>query len=144
MPILVYAFLTTVSLFLFFIAGYTAHHQMWISHASLFAALLLLLYVHHWFFHRILSEAMMDMILTTKRFIFIETNLFFRDDIHEVALERLRAVEAHKRGLLQNLLHYGSIWFDTGGSPISSSKLIPLVPHPHHRVHEITSMLQMK
>jgi hypothetical protein len=143
-PSLVYVLLLSVSVLLFILAEVTVHHLMWLSHVSLFLALFLFLLVHHWFFHRLLSEAMVDIIITSRRLMFLESNIFFRDDMHEVALNNIQGVEAHKHGLLQNFLHYGSLWFDTGGTSLEGGKLIPLVPHPHHRAQQITNLLRLK
>lgn len=143
-PVVMYLLLGGVSIVLYYFAGLSAHHSVWTSHATLILASLLLLLTHHWFFHRILSEGMMDAILTNKRLIFLEDNIWFSDDMHEVKLENIRAVEAHKRGVIQNLFRYGSLWFDTGGSAIESGRIIPLVPHPHDKVKKIMHMLKMK
>lgn len=98
----------------------------------------------HWYFHRLLSEAMIDVIITSKRLLFLQSNLWLNDDMHEVALERIRAVEAHKHGIVQNLLRYGELWFDTGGSDIESGRLIQLVPHPHTKAKRIMQLLNMR
>lgn len=116
---------------------------MWISHGTFLLALVLLTLVHHWFFHRVLSDGMDDVIITNKRIIFLDSSLWLRDDMHEIALGQIRAVEARKRNILQNTLRYGSLWFDTGGSSMGGGKVIPLVPHPHRKAKEILELLKM-
>lgn len=142
-PAFLYAFLLSVSLLLFYLAGVMAHHSERWSHLSFFAALFLMLLVHHWFFHKIMSEAMVDIILTNKRFIFMRDSLLLHEDMHELSLDRIRAVEAREHGIIQNILRYGSIWFDTGGSDIGT-RIITLIPHPHRKAKAIMQLLQMK
>ena len=143
MPVFVLFVLLMTSILLFYFAGLSTHHLMWLSHITLLLALVLLVTVHHWFFHRILSDGMDDVIITDKRIIFLDSSLWLRDDMQEIALGQIRAVEARKRGILQNVFHYGSLWFDTGGSAIGGGKVIPLVPHPHRKAKEILALLEM-
>ncbi|PIR48479.1 hypothetical protein COU80_04475 [Candidatus Peregrinibacteria bacterium CG10_big_fil_rev_8_21_14_0_10_55_24] len=141
-PTFVYVLLMLIIVLLFvfsqFLTGY--------SHASgavaYFFTFALLVGIHHWYFHRILSEYMMDIVVTTKRFMFLRCNLFLSDDTHEISLDRILAVEAKKRGIIQNILGYGTLWFDTGGTSTDKGPIIPLVPHPHRRVREIMSLLR--
>lgn len=143
MPVFVSVVLLLTSAFLIYVSGLSAHHIMWLSHITLLLALVLLLMAHHWFFHRVLSDGMDDVIITDRRIIFLDSSLWFRDDMQEIALAQIRAVEARKRGILQNIFHYGSLWFDTGGSAIGGGKVIPLVPHPHRKAKEILALLKM-
>jgi len=143
MPVFVLFILLITSALLFYFAGLSAYHFMWLSHPMFLIALFLLVTVFHWIFHRVLSDGMDDVIITDKRIIFLDSSLWLRDDMHEIALERIRAVEARKRGILQNIFHYGSLWFDTGGSSMSGGKVIPLVPHPHRKAKEILELLKM-
>ena len=87
---------------------------------------------------------MVDVIITNKRLILLQGTLWVSDDMHEVHLSRIRAVEAHKHGLLQNILGYGSLWFDTGGSDIESGRMIRLVPHPHRKAREIMKLFKFR
>lgn len=143
MPVFVLVVLLMTSTLLFYFSGLSAHHIMWLSHTTFLFAIVLLLMAHHWFFHRVLSDGMDDVIITDKRVIFLDSSLWFRDDMQEIALERIRAVEARKHGILQNIFHYGSLWFDTGGSAVGGGKVIPLVPHPHGKAREILALLKM-
>jgi hypothetical protein len=100
--------------------------------------------IHHWYFHKILSEGMIDVIITNKRLIFLEDILWFKDDMGEVDLIRIKGVEAHKEGFLQNVFQYGTLWFDTGGSDMKSGRTVKLVPHPHRKAKMIEEILQLK
>ena len=142
-PTLILVLLAGTSILLFYLAGLSAHHSEALSHSSFISALLLLLIVHHWFFHKIMSEAMVDILITNMRFIYMKDCLLFCEDMHELSLERVRAVEAREHGVLQNIFRYGSLWFDTGGSDIGT-RLIPLIPHPHRKAKEIMQLLEMK
>lgn len=143
MPVFVLVVLLITSVFLFYFSGLSAHHIMWLSHTTLLFALIFLVLVHHWFFHRILSDGMDDVIITDKRIIFLDSSLWLCDDMQEITLGQIRAVEARKHGILQNIFHYGSLWFDTGGSAVGGGKVIPLVPHPHRKAKEILALLEM-
>ncbi len=105
---------------------------------------LLLTVVHHWSFNRILSEGMVDLMVTNKRIIYLESHLWFQDQMHEIALGQLQGVQAHKHGILQNLLRYGDLWFDTGGSEITKNRTICRIPHPHRVARTIMQLLEMK
>ena len=142
-PTCLYILLIATSILLFIAAGVMAHHTERWSHICFFAGLFLLLLVHHWFFHKLMSESMVDIMLTNKRFIYMENRLLFREDIHEISLDRIRAVEAREHGILQNILRYGSLWFDTGGSDITT-RMIRVVPHPHQKAKQIMQLLEMK
>lgn len=143
-PGILYVLLTGTSVLLFSLAGASAHSAEGLSHVTFFAALILMLVVHHWFFHSVMSEGMVDIIITNKRIISMRDCLFFCEDMHEVHIERIRAVEAQEHGLLQNILRYGNLWFDTGGSGMDKTATIERVPHPHTRAKTIMSMLAMK
>ena len=128
---------------LFVMGGSSVSHSSFAQQLSFLTGLLILTFILHWFFRRLLSESMEEVIVTNKRFIFLETHLWSSDTTHEVTLERILAVEARKRGFFQNLLRYGSLWFDTGGTDTASS-LIPLIPHPHAKAREILALLSSK
>lgn len=129
-PVFVYIVLIGVSFLLFYLSGLSAYHTMWLSHVALIAGLSLLLLTHHWFFLRLLSEALDCTVITNQRSIHFETHLLFHDDMRENSFDKMRTVEAYHEGLLQNILHYGTLRFQ-GGIDIS------LVPHPHRVAKEI-------
>jgi len=141
----IYILLMIVSFILFFIAKATVSDIPEVGNTAFLSGTILMIVVHHWYFHQLLSEAMVDIIVTTHRVIYLKNNLWFRDDMREFTLERLIAVEAQKHGLWQNLFRYGNVRFDTGGSDSSDrSNIIRLVPHPHRITKEITAKLQMR
>ena len=144
-PVFLFGCLCTGSLALLLMAGFTAHHAMWISHVAFFAGLAILLVSYHWFFYRLLSEYMVDIIITNKRVISMRTSLLFMDDMHVVPTANIFAVEARVHGIIQNVMRYGSIWIDTGGSKTEeTADVIPLIPHPHSVSKDITGLLRMK
>ena len=144
LPSSIYLLMMAVSFALFIIAGSTAYEREGLSIVCFCIGSLLMITVHHWYFHRLLSEAMIDIIVTTKRVIYLKNNLLFNDDMREFSMERLIAVEAQKHGLWQNLFRYGSLRFDTGGSASTDrSNIIHLVPHPHRITKEITRKLEV-
>ena len=124
-PATVTFFLVCISVLLFLLAGYTAHHYVWLTNISFIAALLLFLLTFHWFFLVILSEAMDRIIVTNKRLLRIQYRMIFHEDILEISFDKMKTVEAKKRGLFQNLLHYGTLIFEVNKASIH------LVPHPN-------------
>ena len=141
LPILLLIILGTTSGLALALAPTLTGDSIQLAHIVFFGGLLLLVFVHHWFFHRILSEGMVDIIITNKRLMYLDDRLWFHDDLHELALSRIRALEAHKHGILQNLFQYGELWFDTGGSSLESGRIIPLIPHPHQKVKMLYDLL---
>lgn len=129
-PIFVYTTLMGVSLLLFLFAGLSVHHNMWLSHVTFIAAFLLMLLTHHWFFRRLLGEAIDCIVITSQRSIHFETQLLFHDEMRENSFDKMRTVEASKEGLLQNIFHYGTIRLQGGVD-------IHLVPHPHRIAKDI-------
>jgi hypothetical protein len=101
-----------------------------------------LLLAHHWFFRLALGRSLDSLLLTDRRIIIAETNLWVTDDTAELSLHHINAVDATKRGILQHVFDYGTLWFDTGGSATYEGKLVTLVPHPHHRASLITKQIK--
>ncbi len=124
-PGIVALLLLCISLLLFYFAGLSAHHSMWISHSTFFTGMLLFLFTFHWFFMVLLSEAVDCIIVTNRRLIRLRFRLIFHEDILEVSFEKMKTVDAVKHGILQNILRYGSLVFE------SKLATIPLVPHPN-------------
>ena len=143
-PTMIWFILFPTSVVLFVIAGLYANHNDIVANILFIGALLMMLLVHHWYFHKLLSEAMVDVVVTNKRLIYCVSSLLRYDDIHEYTVENLIAVQAQKHGLIQNLLRYGSLWLDTGGSASTDdAAVIPLVPHPHSVARELTTLHRM-
>lgn len=136
-PVFLYSVLLAVSMFLFVFAGMTAHHSMWLSHASFVGALLLFLIAHHWFFTRLLGESMTHIVITNHRVVRIHESLFLREEMSEYAFDKMKTVEANKKGILQNILRYGSLTFETGPD-------VCLVPHPNSVAKDIEQAMGLK
>lgn len=131
-PLSMYIILTGACFLLFMLAGELAEGTPIALHGVLFTAMIMLYLVNHWFFHKLLSEAMEDIIITNQRVIWLKESLFIQDDMRQIPLNRIRGVEAHKRGIRQTVLHYGTIWFDTGGTGSQDiNATIEFVPHPN-------------
>lgn len=124
-PVLLFVLLLGVSLLLFYFAGLSAHHTMWLSHGTLLIAMFVFLMTHHWFFMVLLSEAMDRIIVTNRRLFRMKYRLLFTEDILEISFEKMKTVDATKTGILQNLLRYGTLSFETKLASIS------LIPHPN-------------
>jgi hypothetical protein len=121
LPLFFYLLITGASLLLFYLADTSAYRIMWLSHFTFLVGLLLILISHHWFFHRVMSEGMMDILITSRRIIYFRDSLFFREDMHELLLNRIRAVEAQESG-----------------------RLLARVPHPHRKAKLILQLLKLK
>jgi hypothetical protein len=113
-----------------------------IAFFAIFVGIVLVLLAHHRFFHLLLSEAMQDIVITTKRILYFDDCLFFCDDEHEIPLWKVAAVEVKQHGLFQNVLDYGVLWFDTGGGAVDIKRSIPYVPHPDRVAETITGLLK--
>lgn len=135
-PVLVSVFLFAISFLLFILAGITAHHSMWLSHGTYVIALLLFLATMHWFFMMILSENLECIVITNRRLMRFRYKMIFDEDILEVSFEKMKTVDVSKHGLIQNLFHYGTLYFET---KLAS---IPLVPHPNHVAKIIQDAMQ--
>lgn len=133
----VYSVLLLVSGALFFVAGLTAYHSAWIPYASFFAGLSLFLFAHHWFFVTLLCELSVHIIITNQRVIWIRDKLFLEEKMTEYAFTIMETVEAQKHGLLQTVLRYGTLKFETGPD-------ITLVPHPIHVAKDIEQAMGMR
>ena len=129
-PIFLGLLFGSIGLLLFYLAGLSAHHNMWLSHVTLFSALVLVTVANHWFFYVLLSEAVGFIVITDRRIIFIYTRLLVRESMQEISFDKMKRVQASKRGLIQNLFRYGSLHFEGGAD-------IELVPHPNRVVRDI-------
>lgn len=130
-PFFVAAALLGVSLLLFVLAGLSAHHYLWLSHATFVAALALFLITHHWFFLMLLGESMTHIVVTNRRVLRLRERVFLREEMLEVSYDKMKTVEASKRGLLQTILRYGSLHFE------GDKTIITLVPHPNSVARDI-------
>ena len=139
LPTIVFVLLLGISALLFYLAALSAHHTMWISHGTFLAGIMLATMNHHWFFHHLLSDHFTDIIVTSKRIIYLRESLYFQNDMQEIPLRRIKSVTGEKHGILQTILNYGTLRFD-----IDIGITIPFAPHPHHLVKDINEALAMK
>lgn len=122
-PCAIYGALFLFSLFFLFIAASLVTHAAVLWTSSFLVSFLLLLIAIHGFFITLLSESTSSIIITNKRVVSFHGTVPFRDDLLEISFEKLKTVEARRRGLLQNLLNYGSLHFEKYAS-------VDAVPHP--------------
>ncbi|MAE68673.1 MAG: PH domain-containing protein [Candidatus Peribacteraceae bacterium] len=145
LPTVIFTIVMGASVVLLIFTRFLSTEIQFISGLSLFASTILIYLLHHWYFHRLLSEAMEDIIITTKRVIWIEESLYVCDNMRQIPLDKIQGVEAEKHGIFQTVLGYGTLWFDTGGTVTTDTNAImKLVPHPHRIAKEINQLLRMK
>ena len=144
-PTAIFLIVVSASTTMLFGAGATTQSAPLLSYTLLFLGLILTYLALHWYFHKLLSEAMEDIIITTKRIIWIKESLFRYDDMHQIPLERIQGVEATKHGIFQTVLRYGNLWFDTGGTTTGDeSAMMDQVPHPNRIARDINQLLKLK
>lgn len=124
-PIVLGAALLGISALLYALASITVHHSMWLSHVSLIAGMLLFTFTLHWFFMVLLGDALDCILITNKRLLRLQFRPLFHEDILEISFEKMKTVEVRKIGLLQNVLRYGTLYFET---KLAS---VPYVSHPN-------------
>jgi uncharacterized membrane protein YdbT with pleckstrin-like domain len=113
------------------------------AYALFFCGVVILCTVQHWFFHTALSINVSDIILTNKRMVNLVRDLWFNDASHDVALTRINAVDVQKQGFIQNILNYGDLRFDTGGSTQEDrSQIIYCVPSPQEWAEDIVHAMR--
>ncbi|MCA9370657.1 MAG: PH domain-containing protein [Candidatus Peregrinibacteria bacterium] len=113
-----------------------------LASAVYFIGFTLFLLCHHLLFHLYFSEQMIDIIVTNQRIIYFDDYLFTCDDEHEIPLHKIAAVEVQQHGIIQNMLNYGILWFDTGGGSTDMKRSIPHVPQPDELAKVIHAQLQ--
>lgn len=132
-------FLALMGISLLFSASIAALQA--VSIITFFTGSLLIIYSHHNFFHKLMSESMLDIFVTSERIIYFDDNLFFSNNEHEIPLHRIAGIEAIQEGLLQNILNFGTLWIDTGGSTVDLKRSIPYVPHPEELSEKIAKVV---
>lgn len=125
-PCLLASALLGISALLYVLAGISAHHYMWLSHVTLLAGMLIFTFTVHWFFMFLLGNALDCILITNKRLLWMQYSPLFREDILEISFEKMKTVDVRKVGLLQNLLRYGTLYFET---KLAS---VPYVAHPNN------------
>ncbi len=99
-------------------------------------ALLLLIITQHWFFWFLLAESQAHIIVTNKRVVHIRESLLWREEMLEITFEKMKTVESHKKNILQYVLNYGTLQFE-------SATKIRHVPHPGTLAREIEQAMGM-
>ncbi len=99
-------------------------------------ALVLFFFVYHWFFLFLFSDANSQIILTTRRVIYIHHTLFFDETMEEIAYKEVKSVRAETKGLLHNVLKYGNVIFEPGPHII-------MVSHPNSMVKDVEQLMGM-
>lgn len=144
-PTLAFVIVISASIAMLVAAGLSANSSTLLSHTLLFLGLVLTYLSLHWYFHKLLSEAMEDIVITSKRIIWIREALFAVDEMRQIPLANIQGVEARKRGILQTVLGYGTLWLDTGGTiTADANAIIDQVPHPNRVAGEINKLLRLK
>jgi len=131
-------FLFFITILLFILAGMSAHHYMWLSHATYIAALILFLTTMHWFFMMMLSETLDRIIITNRRLLRLRYRMLFDEDVLKISFEKMKTVDAKKHGIIQNILHYGTLFFET------KLAAVPYVPHPNRIAKIIQEAMHKK
>ncbi|HVW66616.1 MAG TPA: hypothetical protein VHA78_02700 [Candidatus Peribacteraceae bacterium] len=119
----VYLLLLLGSILFFYIAALSAFQYDLVTQIALLLGVFLVLVDHHWFFMAIMSQAENQVIVTTDRVIWIRHRIFFDEEMHEYAFEKMKFVVSEKKTFLQYLFQFGTLKFESG-TPI------PYVPHP--------------
>lgn len=132
----VYVLLLMVSFLFFYLSGLAAYHYEILSESLFVLALLLFFLDHHWFFMAALSQAENHVMVTTDRVIWIRHRLFFQEEMMEYAFDKMKTVEAHKTNILQYILQYGTLKFESGPPVL-------YVPHPNNVVRKIEQAMGM-
>lgn len=130
------------ALILLYVSLAVASFSPQLSFAVFFPAACLALIAHHLFFHLIMSEEMIDIIVTDQRIIYFEDCLFLSDNEHEIPLEKIAAVEVIQKGIVQNMLNYGMLWIDTGGGAVDLKRSLAHVSSPEEVAEHIAEAKQ--
>ncbi len=134
--VFVYVLLLLTSFLIFYFAALSAYHYDWLAEPLLLLAIALVLFDHHWFFMATLSQAENHLIITSERLIWVRNRLFFDEEMHEYAFDKMKTVGAEKNSLLQYILQFGTLRFESGLP-------IPFVAHPNSVVKKIEQAMGM-
>ena len=137
-PAFIYISLMICSLLLFILSESMKTHVDVLPQWAFFGALVVFLFAHHWFFFLLMGETENHIVVTSKRVIHIRERLFFEDEVFQVSFDKMKTVEAKKEGILQNILQYGSLWFE------GTKAVIRRVPHPGSVAREIEQAMGLQ
>jgi len=133
-PIFICFLLFVSSIVFFVIAGslFTHSEILWLSSFALASAFLL--FSLHGFFLILLGESVSQIVITSTRVIRFHDVIMFREEMLEVSYEKMKTVEARKKGIIRSLLNYGSLRFE-------NNVVIDYVPHPNGVARDIEHVL---
>lgn len=134
-PLLLAVVLIGISLLLYVLAGVSAHHYAWLTNVALIAGMSLFCFTTHWFFLVLLGDSLDCMLITNKRLLRMQYRPFSREDVLEISFQKMKTVDAEKKGILQNLLRYGTLHFETNLASI------PYVAHPNRVAKTIQEVM---
>ncbi len=137
LPFFIYILLTISGVFLLIVAGYTVGRSDWIATFAFMISLILLLAACHSFFFVVLGQATSYYVITTHRVIHFKNIIILREEMSEVSFEKIKTVEACKRGFLQYLLNYGSLNFE-------NKLIIEYVGHPHAVARDVHQAMGLR
>lgn len=135
-PYFLLTVLTGISFLLLGLAATAAVQGFAVSVAAFWAGMLLLLAVQHWFFLYLMSDSLGYVLVTSRRVIVISTKLLVQETMQEIAFEKMKTVTAVKKGILQNVLTYGTLLFEGGTA-------VPYIAHPNSVVKDIQQAMGM-
>lgn len=135
-PYFLATLLIALSFLLLGLAGVAAVQGYTVAVIAFWMGMLLLLLMQHWFFLYLLSDSLGYVIVTNHRVIVLSAKLLVQETMHEISFEKMKTVAATKRGLLQNILSYGTLTFEGGTA-------IPYIAHPNAVVKDIQQAMGM-
>ena len=133
-PVLICLLLLGASMLFYYIAGVTVFHSDWLWQTSFVFASAFLLLSLHGLFLILLGESVSQIVITSKRVVRFHDVIMFREEMLEVSFEKMKTVEARKKGIVRTLLNYGTLHFE-------NNAMIDYVPHPNRVARDIEQML---
>lgn len=136
-PMILCVLLLISGILLLLVSQYAVHHSEWLWLTSFVVGFTLVLGSIHGIFWVILGEAISQIVITSRRVVRFHDVILLREDMMEVSFEKMKTVEASKRGLLQSVLNYGTLHFENAAH-------IEYVPHPNSAVRDIQQAMGMR
>ena len=114
------------------------------NHGAAVAALVtghaVLLLFHHGAFYRLLSQSTARTLVTTHRVLRTEQRLWLSEHVTDVPLWKIRSLEVEKRGILRQLLDFGTIRMN--GDELPSLVRVARPHTVHNRIAHQVQQLQ--
>jgi hypothetical protein len=103
-----------------------------------------LLLFHHGAFYRLLSQSTARTLITTHRVLGTEQQLWLSERVTDVPLWKIRSLEVVKRGVLRQLLDFGTIRLNDGELPSLQNVARPHIVHSRiaHQVQQLQTNLE--